>query len=265
MADPFTLHAPYLLRGQTFTEGLKIFYVNFFSLLALPTTIFLILILILYREELCKISFIKKDNLRIIGSPFALFLWIVFLEIFFIISSYLGFIPWHINQRWSLGIQYASTISVIGLIGYMYIWLTTHIRKIVLSPYVILLLIFFYGIVLFTTCLKQGDSRDSLYSNLITRKEKIYTERYYINYRSLAMIRYLFEFGPFKSLPKEIYPNHFTFETKEEHDTSSAINLNKIDVVLISHDTPEDYISRFSSKLRDITIYKPSYMFEKLP
>lgn len=273
---PFTGHEPFLLHYQSIWGVLRIVAVNFFSFLALPTTIYLIISCIRYwmlhflpgwktsvEISVRRKKFSEKTHIKLIDPFFILFLWLIFLEIFFAANSWLGYVPWYITERWSLGIQYASVVALIGCIGCIYEYLERRFSKNIGIPYIVPILII-YGALLTMTGLRQGDLRDSTYSNLKQRVNQLQMEQYFVNYHSHAMIRYLFEFGPFQKVSRKIYPSHFRFETKEEHDANTAIDTTDIDIVLISHDIPEKFVKRFSDEFLDISEYRPSYMLKKV-
>jgi len=252
---PFGNHAPYLLHGQSLINQLKIFQINFLSLLALPTSIFMIVMVIQF-------SIYAGSKKNIYNT--ALALWIMIVEILFVICSYLGYVPWYINERWSLAIQYASVISTVALIGYVYSFLEKRIKKRNIHVMTIFALVFIYGIILAIICGKKGDMRESMYGNFLSRGDKIYVEKYYINYNAIAIARYLFEYGPLKKYSPSIYPSHFIFETAEENKEAKLIDTSTIDIVLISHEIPAHYLPRFSNPFKEITVYKPSHMLQKI-
>jgi len=202
------------------------------SLLLIPKNmLFLCLIVFLFIVYLFKnrIPFIKKYETL-------LFLTVI-VNVSFIVLSFLNMYPWLPFSNRSISVLLLTLTCLSAILGELLLVLfkSTDILKYYLIAYILL----------FTLYLKKDNLLIRFYNNNVyveLERDSVPYNKIFVNSTESPSIKYMYEYGKFKSKKKNIYPKCFTFEKWHESIVNrSRLNLKDYDLFISPMKNVDDW------------------------
>lgn len=219
----------FVLQGKDWPQVLQLIQTNFWSARDFCYVIFIALVP-LFGSRLERRCGCRREILR------AAWLFLFSFQILLVGLSLAGKYPWHINTRWDLNMQALVILADALLLVLAAGWLRRQFfssagRRGKLAAALCLLLMLALPL---TTNKKMHYSNDALYPYLVSLGEaKLAGSGFFVGYYAAPSIRYTFEYGPLRDR-RDIYPQNFYFESREEFGRQGRLATSRFDVALIA-------------------------------
>jgi Predicted membrane protein len=260
-ATPYYVRG-FVLLGKSLPQILELVRVNLFSAQGLPYTVLVAALPLLGYARLERLTGVRQESLR------AAWLFLVGFQAVSIALSALGKYPWRLDTRWNISLQALAVIAAMVLsallAGYLRRRLPQRAGRWVKPLAVGILLVVAIG----ATDKKVHFSNDVLYSYLLSLGEpRLAQSQIFVGYFASPSVRYLFEYGPLKDR-RDMYPGHFSFESREEFGRQGRLDADRFDVALLAVvDDPgvQKYLARFDHRFVLAKGQPLSYLLLKTP
>ena len=222
--------AKWMVEGKSIHDLLHFFRINFFSLPALPSTAALLAFFVVRPLVRLRFPDFYLTMRRGTGSDRSPFYWMILTaQIFFFLFSLAGYTPWDISKKWSLLLVAISMVATLLLMTECY-WIIKVLRENRFFRYtkvtevtVVFCALVLAGLLAFHAATYRHTYYEDLapaveYLNSLTLPE----QSVFVSGYQIPVIRYLYEFGPYKGTGR--YPRVFRFQKEAEWDENILIN-----------------------------------------